>query len=412
MRFRSRIVTQLGTIGTALAVALLGACSSDDAPDARVATHFPDAPPPPIDAPPVAPTFGATISVQEVALLDDTATPNAAFGTGGNISISFTQTNLPNAEFIDTGVGIPCAAVRYDSTAGTPPPAVLDEGTVNITTSAGAATIPPCTFVSGAYRCIGAQGTGGTGVQIPTTMVWTFTDTTTTSTLSAADVGRYLVIPTTGAAFPILGFTAPNLLNLGGTAVATVPAFITVAGAGPVPATWNPGAPAPTGGPPEFLADNSTVTVAFVPGASSDFAAFTSAAVDVGDAWTLDTASKALLVEGVLVHAGDVTIGCAGAGGTCGAATGTVVAIDTTDTPTTGTTDFPAPTAKSANITCTTLGTTPITLTAAQVMVLKNASPTRIRISIFRVGADLALFGSAGVGVVAGQGFVKFEDAP
>src|SRR5262245_57049919 len=109
MRFRSRVVTHTGT---ALVLALLGACSDEDAPDARVIPHFPDAhpvvtidaPPPEIDAPPVTPdapppTFGATISIQEVAVLDNTATPIAALGTGGNINISFTQTNLPNEEF-------------------------------------------------------------------------------------------------------------------------------------------------------------------------------------------------------------------------------------------------------------------------------------------------------------------------
>jgi len=409
MRFRSQVVTQIGTIGMALAIALLGACESDDEPDARVIPHFPDAPPV-ADAPPAppdaAPTFGATISVQEVAILDDNAAPIAAFGTGGNINISFTQTNLPNVEFIDTGVGIPCTATRWNST--TPPPPVLNEGTVNVTVTAGA-TIPPCTFVGSGYRCIGAQGTGGTGVALSGT-VWTFTDTTATSQLSAADVGRYLVIPSIpGAAFPILGFTGPNLLNLGGPVVPVVPAFITVAGAGPVPTVFTPGG-APTGVPPEFLANDSTVTVAFVPGAGAHLAAFTSAVLNVGDSWTLDDASKAVLTEGVLVHSGSVVIGCSGAGGTCGTATGTIVAIDTTDTATTGATDFPAPTANSANITCTQLGPTPITLTAAQIQVLKNATPTRIRISVFRVAADLALFTSAGVGVVAGQGFVKFED--
>jgi hypothetical protein len=413
MRFRSRIVTQIGTIGTVLAVALLGACSSDDAPDARVMSNFPDArPPSTADAAPPAAEFGATISVQEVALLDNTATPIADLGTGGNISISFTQTNLPNEELIETGTAVPCTAVRYDVSAGTPPPAILDEGTVTITTGGGAATIPPCGFSNGAYRCIGAQGTGGAGVEVSAGQVWTFTDATVPTTLSAADVGRYFVIPSVpGAAFPILGFTAPNQLNLGGPVVAVVPAFITVAGSGPVPTVFNPGG-APTGVPPEFLANDSTVQVAFVPATDADIEAFSSMVLNVGDAWTLDDASKALLAEGVLVHSGNVVIGCAGTGGTCGTATGTIVAIDTTDTATTGDTDFPAPTTESANITCTQLGTTPITLTAAQVMVLKNANPTRIRVSVFRVTADLTLFATAGVGVVAGQGFVKFENAP
>src|SRR5262245_59201668 len=114
MRLSSRVVTHTGT---ALVLALLGACSEEEAPDARVIPRCPDSPPavtidahPPMpDAPPT-PTFGATISVQEIALLDNNAAPITALGTGGNINISFTQTNLPNEEFIDTGVGIPCTA--------------------------------------------------------------------------------------------------------------------------------------------------------------------------------------------------------------------------------------------------------------------------------------------------------------
>jgi hypothetical protein len=414
MRLRSTGFLKVGLTGTALAVVLLGACKADDQPDARAISVFPDSPPladapPPVDAPPVvpdappAPTFGATASIQEVVVLDTsgaTVVPSTtAPGSGGNITVSFTQNGLPNAAHLSSGT-FPntCSATRYNGTA-TPPP-VINEGTVTFTVNGSTTVIPTCAFTNGAYRCIGAQGASGTAASVGGG-VFTITDVAgAASTLSAADLGRYLVYADgSGKAFPIVAFNGPGVISVAsGVAIdAAVPAFFTLAGAGPVPTS------------PEFLADTDTVDIAFVPGASSHFAAFTSSGIAVGDAWSFDDASKAVLATGLLAATADVQIGCDMAGGHCGTALGTVIAIDSTDTATTGAHDFPAATTNSASIQCTQIGDGKITIPLAQLSLLKDANPTRIRISVFRIGADLAR-ATAGIQLAAGQGFVKFEE--
>jgi hypothetical protein len=429
MRLRSCGILKASLIGTALVAALLGGCKTDEGPDARVIIMFPDAPPhfdapptadsppPSPDAPP-APTFGATILIQEIALLEKngaTVVPSTvAPGTGGNILVSFTQTNAPNAAQIVSGtLTNGCTATRYDGSAGKPAPPVLNEGTVDITVVGSGTKIPTCALVGGRYRCIGAQGTGGTAAAIASTPFFTVTDTTATSQLSADDVGRYLVYADGSKSFPIIGFAGAGMVNVAGPIDATVPAFFTLAGAGPVPATLPP---VPPGAPPEFLANADTVDFKFTPGAGSHFAAFNTATdpgathgVAVGDSWDFDDASKAALATGILTGTADVLLGCDMPNSKCGTALGTVIAIDSTDTTPTSPVDFPDATTKSANITCTLLGDGKITIPANQLALMKDASPKRIRIIVSRIGADLAR-ALAGIQLAAGQGFVKFED--
>src|SRR5215475_4008515 len=171
MRLSSRVVTHTGT---ALVLALLGACSEEEAPDARVIPRFPDSPPavtidahPPMpDAPPTFAKSG-TVSVQDIQVLvtNGATVVVAPAGHGGNVNISFTpdlsQPGVADAltEEHAGSFGLPpCFAVRYDN-QGKAPPANSDQGAVTFTGSTAA--IPPCAFASGGYHCVGGAGTGG-----------------------------------------------------------------------------------------------------------------------------------------------------------------------------------------------------------------------------------------------------------
>src|SRR5262249_7304360 len=189
----------------------------------------------------------------------------------------------------------------------------------------------------------------------------------------------------------------PALLVPGTAAVASTGAWATVAGAGPVP-----GAPSPA-----FLADSDTVDAVFTPGGGNHIPAVNLTGLHVGSAFTLDDASQTALAgitAAITAADADVVLTCAT--GTCTGGVGLVVAIDTSDGTVTNPLALPAPTKNSGNITCTTIGTT-ITIPKALLAVLKNATPTAVRVSIFNAAADIAGGNAQSkLPVVAGHGFV------
>lgn len=425
MRLRSSAFMKVGLTGTALAVVLLGACKSDDQPDARVIITFPDSPPAnPIDARPAVPdappvTYGATALIQELSLLEKSGTTmvpsTAAPGIGGSILIDFSQNGLPHVDQIVSGtITSGCTATRYDSSMGKGPAPILDEGTVTFTVHGSGTVVPTCAFVGGTYRCIGAAGSAGAIVPVVGQSVSTFTGTAVNA-FSADDVGRALVFGA-GTAIPIVGFSAtgPTLVLESEVTVAATGPWSTIAGTG-APVAFTAGVTGtPKGLPPVFLADADTVDVTFTPGAGAHFTAAqvsTTTPIAVGDAFQFDAASLTTLATGLLQATADVQVGCDLAGSHCGTALGSALTIDATDTTPTGAVDFPAPTAKSAHITCTQIGDGKITIPLNQLELVKAASPKRIRIVVARIGADLPK-ALAGVQLAAGHAFAMFEDAP
>ncbi|HKA87961.1 MAG TPA: hypothetical protein VKE22_09860 [Haliangiales bacterium] len=414
---------KVGLIGTALAVVLLGACKSEDQPDARMVVMFPDSPPPPADARPATPdapppaTFSGTISIQDVQILVSNGAggvivaPNS--GHGGNITVSFTQDGTPVEASMSTAVFPPCNAVLRDITKPAQVVTQSNEGTVAFTISGGT-VIPTCSLQAGAYRCIGAAGSAGMIAPTPPggLGISSFTGTAVAA-FGANDVGRALVFGS-GTAIPIVGFdaTAPTLILQGEVTVAATGSWSTVAGTG-LPVAFTSNLAGTKGASPDFLKLGDTVTAAFTPGASSHFTAFTATGVVSNDvAWVLDTASQTALGSGILGATGAVRLGCKtdGGGAACGNGLGTIVAIDTTDTMPTGATDFPAPTKFAGSLTCATLdsGTQQyVEIAKSLIDVLNMGSPKRARISIFRSGFSPQAAGK--VNVVAGRGYVKFE---
>src|SRR5262245_53949661 len=126
----------------------------------------PDSPPgtPDAEEPDAMPmqTHAGQVSVVEVRV---NGIPQ--LGTGGQIFATFAPTvdvngvvDAPGQIFDNRDtVGQGCAAFVYNFPAMTPP-ANEDHGVVSISNIM--ATVPPCTFIGGDYRCIANAGTSGT----------------------------------------------------------------------------------------------------------------------------------------------------------------------------------------------------------------------------------------------------------
>jgi hypothetical protein len=198
-----------------------------------------------------------------------------------------------------------------------------------------------------------------------------------------------------------------------GSATATTEAlpatatFTIVAGRGPTPGTVDPG----------FLGDNEALQISLVPGGMMHFEAFTAMFDDtltgVGDDFTLSDASQ-ITINSIPTDGSAFTIGCAGAGGTCNTAFGTILSITTTDGPLTGAEPpyyMPPVTARQVVIRCAQIGLEEITVPDAASAFLAGSGATRIQATLIRSGfapqmnAGLPM---ATTNVVAGHGVVGF----
>jgi hypothetical protein len=409
------LVRSLG-VAVSLASLALAGCGDDDngngggTPDAMV-TPVADARPP--DAmPPVAATHSGTVSVQDVSVFG-----LAAAGHGGQINISFTKTGVPTEMAVGDFVGTPpCNATLIDVTKTEQANPTTDQGMVTVEIkpmAGGTRPVPPCTFQGSRYLCASGGGTAGTIAAGGAAGLWNFMGTGTTTAVA----GQYLLVvggAGAGLAAPIVGVNGTTLVLAASSALpASVGMWATAAGIGPVPFTLG------TGGmeaPPEFIANNDRVKVTLAGGAG--VSARATPDIDPGDEFQLADDVVALYGTGIdLDRTTALDISCKKDGaGACPPAIGTIVSIDTTDNPDTGTaTTFNPATKYSGNITCANFGDAPVSIPANLFAVLKAGTPTKLRIAVFRAGFS-PLMGSgntpatlANVNVVAGHGIVHFQ---
>jgi hypothetical protein len=303
--------------------------------------------------------------------------------------------------------GSPFACKAFEFTPETFAPAGRDEGTVQYTIDGGP-EIPPCAYVPGqGYRCVGAMGTGG-DIQVIDQVMGLYSLTDAQITLGGDEVGRFLVVngaktPANNGQFPIvmaMGDNTVAFLNTQGGAeeLATAGTYLTVAGFGPA------GQTAP-------VADDAQVTFALTAGGEGDVAEY-SQAVDIGNAFTLDTASQTA-INAVPVDGSEFTISCDGEGGDCGASAATLVNLIGTDGDITGLPPFvlPPPQSKAVQIFCVFLAGR-ATVPAAASQYLVDSGATRIR-TVF-VRANNMLFNQAKIEmqVAAGHAVAGFTDPP
>lgn len=378
--------------------------ASEAAPAAAIPTS--EAPPvavAPAPAPDLWP-YGGTISIADTTVVN---TPRLGHGLSVLIDLGPIPAAPPSYE--ETG-GIPtgCKAMMLNL-ADLPPPGG-DEGVVAISGTTGA--IPDCVFVAGAgYRCVGSKGTGGL-LAAAGAGLWRFTSVG--AGFSGVDTGRHLVVsgashPGNNGAFPIASVVDADtviVLNDQAAAETLSGAWSVVAGAGPVP------------GAPDLLADTDSVSVSFTPGGGNHFLLAPLPAIDAGNAFTLNSASAALL-KAIPTAGKAITLDCKGAGGRCPTGDGpvaTLVTLVTTDgdPATVGPYDMPPPVSRQARISCLAYDTTRVILPAAAMVYVRNAAPTRIRASYARLGAAVGAQtdGSHAVTATVGHAFVGYTTPP
>lgn len=117
--------------------------------------------------------------------------------------------------------------------------------------------------------------------------------------------------------------------------------------------------------------------------------------VQPGGAFVLDEPSRAL-IGAVPVDGRSVTLGCAGAGGSCGRAQASIVRITTTDADVSGASPLamPPPVRRSVEIQCAALDVGEITISEPAMQLLRRAhlegALTRIRTAFMRDGVAIA----------------------
>lgn len=205
-------------------------------------------------------------------------------------------------------------------------------------------------------------------------------------------------------AFPIVGRVAANTIVYANPEfeAETLPATAThvhLAGAGPTPMIEDPG----------YLADDAAASFALAPGGGNHFAAFTAAASNVGDDFTMTEAELAKLTA-VPVDGSAFTVTCDG--GSCGAAAGSLLLLVTTDTSTAGMSPFamPLPTTKRVMIRCAAIGQTSVTVPAAYMAAIMTSGYRRIQATFMRPA--LMTGGPASVNALSGHAIVGFTNRP
>lgn len=274
-----------------------------------------------------------------------------------------------------------------------------DAGLLQWSTSSAAPALPACTYVAGTgYRCVraGSQVLGGTLAVGPAgTMVYVNVNATFTD----ADVGAHLVL--SGAAsrasdgeYPIVAFVSPSTVvvaaSLAAEALPASAVAMVVAGRGATPGKADPG----------FLADADTASLS-IAGAPGGLDAAVAGPVEVGDDFTLDAPSQALL-SAIPLDGGDFTLTC----DACGAATVTMLVIRTTDGDLAGLAPWvlPPPSTREVVVECSAVGTGSVTVPAAVATWLQGAGATRIEARYLRSGAAQVAVDQ--VLVLAGHGVI------
>ncbi|AGP39742.1 hypothetical protein [Sorangium cellulosum] len=330
----------------------------------------------------VAPTHAGIISIQDVSIL---GAPQA--GHGLTVQILFTAAKAPSYEEAP-GQLTGCKAWMYD-VQDDPPPPLTDQGAVTISGLTGGTL--DCRFQGNGYVCPAHSGTGEASVTPGTTGTAAYV--LRGAALSADDVGRYLRVngaatAANNGAFPIVAVESSEtaiVANPRAAEEAFVADHVVLAGAGPVP-----------NNPIDPIASGDEVVVGIEPGGAMAFEFPDLGPIAAGGEFQLDAASQSIL-GAVPLDGAPMTLGCAGEGGSCGAAQGTLVRITSTDGDVEGASPFamPPPRGKQVEIQCVTLGGDgSITVPAEAMKLLQEAhqasSITRIRTAFMREGVASA----------------------
>jgi hypothetical protein len=369
-----------------------------------------------IDAVPA--TFTGSISILEAAVLNPGA-GNGTFGQGAQVSVSFIGSDAVPGPILQemTTSALGCKAWEYTAAQAAAATVGLDEGLLDINlVGTNAPVVPDCAYVANVgYTCpqTATAQVGGTIAVGPSAGLFTLTDNDNTFN-DGNSRGRYLRIAGAATAgnngvFPIVNRTGATTLVFANPAGAaeTLPAaatHINLYGVGPIPNAADPG----------FIENDNTVNVTLTAGGGNHFATFTSmtstgANMTLGDDFTLATA-EANKLNAIPRNGAAFTITCTAAACPAASATGTVLNIITTDTPTAGLSPFamPLPTTRRVQIRCGVLGASAITVPAEYSALIQGSGATRIQASFIR-GA-LLTGGPPEVSVVAGHAIVGFTN--
>lgn len=352
-------------------------------------------------------THVGLVSIQDMSIH---GAPQA--GHGLTVQAFFTPASAPVYEELP-GSPAGCKAWVYDLETSPPPPPI-DAGVLEIAGAAGG-TIA-CSFQqNGAYGCPMASASGPASLAPEQNGTVIFTSDAAAFTQD--DVGRYLRIAGTSAAtnagaFPIVAVPSPKtavIVNQQAQAEDADVEFTVVAGAGPVPSN-----------PVDPIGPGAALTVSLVAPATSPFQFGTTGAIVAGSELVVDGATAALL-GAIPLDGAALSLGCGGAGGSCGEAALTVIRLTTTDGDTTGLSPFtmPPPAAKQIDLSCASLDPSGVVAIPAEAMAIlqeiDESSPiTRIRTAFMRegfaiVGNEAPLPPNA-VRVLVGHGTLGFTD--
>jgi len=397
-----------------LALALSGCPSGDDAdpdPDAQVE--------PAIDAA-VSPDAGAASAIGIISIQDQQI--HGAPGAGHGLSVRADFTGPTRAPDFDEMPGQPtgCKAWLHDMQDDPPPAVAGDQGTVTV--AGTRATVPAGCVFNGrdAYECPVTAGRAAatvTPMKAPAALY-----DIAGAALGGDDVGRHLRVagdgdrPANDGQFPILAVPDARALvvNPAASAGSFTADYTVLAGGG--------ASGLPLDSPADPIRDDDQVVIGIDPGGEMAFDFADTAPIDAGDAFTLDSASDALL-GAIPVDGSPFAIGCSGEGGSCGEAFASIVQLETSDGDIRGSSPFALPPAidRKVIISCATLGASgrvEVPAEAAQLLrAAHQASPiTRIRVAFMRDGFQLATnpppLPPNPVRIVAGHQIVGFTDVP
>jgi hypothetical protein len=404
-----------------LALVVVAACGDDGAspvdaanPDAAVDAE--------IDAPPV--TYSGTMTALEVAALAPAPAPaGTIFGQGVQIGISFVDSEHAVAPTMEEQPGSPlgCKLFEYTPRQLQETSVGLDEGPVkiNVTRAAqGAPQYPDCTFTAGVgYTCphMNTKSTGGVIAPLPNMPnVATLTDPDVTYTANNT-ANRYVNItgatnPGNDGTFPIVQLAGANTIAYVNPAVVaeTIPAtgsHINLAGVGPTPSVPDEG----------FLFDDDGLSMMLTAGGGRHFADFTAttgaAPASIGDDFEMPDAERAKL-RAIPNDGQAFTISCADANTACGAASGSLLLLYTTDAPVANVSPFtlPPPVTKRVMVRCAAIGQTSVTVPAPYMAAIMGSGWTRIQATFMR--PTLMGGGPASVNALSGHAIVGFTNRP
>ncbi len=390
-----------------------------DAPD-----NTPDADTTPDAGQPVS-TRSGTVAVTDITLVDSAAA-EADWFRGAVVTVSYVvdpPVKAPDfTNIVPPGVG--CSVTNFNLGGGDSLPAPQDEGAVTITGDGLLTPLAPCAVPGTGlpYACL----FGGGATAVGDTFTLNGDNQTATVSIAAgsfdattkSESGMFLSTtgftdPTAGmgdldpynGAFPILDVPTSTTLVVGFPTAAALPpgtttggTFAIASGAGPTPAKR------------PFLDAASNLMVSKAAG--TEVEAIPATGLEIGgDGFRPDDATLGLMRSMPVASTSGISYSCAGAGGTCGTATGTVVSITATNADLAGVTNpFTLPPgANIVSVSCRAFGDTVMVPTEV-LDVIEAITPTRIQTTMFR--ADFALAGNAdgtnGTGMVAGLGHTAF----